>query len=134
MKSWILVILLSFPALLTKSEGLNPGPGIGEDIAAAIRSGNSVVLAKFFNATLELSVPGIENTMSKTQAEQIMKDFFVKNPVKSFKINHLGSSKDGSPYFIGTYVSAHNKSFRTFIQVKKIAEKYFIQQLQIELE
>ena len=97
---------LSNPAV----SGLELTAFSGEDIASAIRSANAPALAKYFNSSIDLSLPGNEITCSKAQAEQIVRDFFAKNPPKSFKINHQGASKDGSQFFIGTYVSAKGKS------------------------
>lgn len=105
-----------------------------EEVSNAIKAGNATMLAKYFNNTLDLVVPGQEITCSKTQAEQILKDFFQKNPPKSFKINHQGASKDGSQFSIGTYVSTADKSFRTYFLLKKSGANMLIQQLQFEAE
>lgn len=113
----------------------NPPIGtLQEEVSNAIKAGNATMLAKYFNNTLDLVVPGQEITCSKTQAEQILKDFFQKNPPKSFKINHQGASKDGSQFSIGTYVSAADKSFRTYFLLKKSGANMLIQQLQFEAE
>jgi hypothetical protein len=111
---------------------LNPND-ISNDIAVAIKNGNSKELAKFFNTSIDLTVPGNDETFSKAQAELIVKDFFQKNPPKSFTINHQGSSNDGSKYSIGTYVSSTG-SFRTYFLLKKVGNSFFIQQLQFELQ
>ncbi|NVO03349.1 MAG: DUF4783 domain-containing protein [Bacteroidetes bacterium] len=111
---------------------MNPDE-ISNDIAIAIKSGNSKELAKFFNTSIDLKVPSNDETFSKAQAELIMKDFFQKNPPKSFTINHQGSSNDGSKYSIGTYVSSTG-SFRTYFLLKKVGNSFFIQQLQFELQ
>ena len=127
----LLIILTAAPGL----SSLNVPPGdFQKEISDAIRSGNSVALGKFFNINLDLSLPGNENTYGKAQAEIIIRDFFSKNPPLSFTVNHNGSSKDGSVYFIGTYKSKQNKSFRTYCLVKKSGDKYLIQQLQFEPE
>lgn len=111
---------------------LNPDD-ISNDIAVAIKNGNSKELAKFFNTSIDLTVPGNDETFSKAQAELIVKDFFQKNPPKSFAVNHQGSSNDGSKYSIGTYVSSTG-SYRTYFLLKKVGNSFFIQQLQFELQ
>ncbi|MHC1706157.1 MAG: DUF4783 domain-containing protein [Bacteroidales bacterium] len=132
------IIIGYFLAGLVFTFGLSsalPAPGdIQKDISDAIRAGNVTVLARFFNSSIDLSLPGNENTYSKSQAEIIVKDFFTKNPPLSFTVNHTGSSRDGSVYFIGTYVSKVNKSYRTYCLVKKNGDKFLIQQLQFEPE
>jgi len=104
-----------------------------DEIVESIKDGNAKELAKFFNNTLDLNIPGNEGTFSRAQAEVVMRDFFFKNPPKSFKINHQGSSNDGSHFFIGLYTT-QKQSFRTYFLVKKVDEQYLIQLLQFEKE
>jgi hypothetical protein len=132
---YIPVFFLSLLLLCSASPPeYTPVATLQEEIGIAIKAGNAAVLAKYFNNTLDLVVPGQELTCSKTQAEQILKDFFQKNPPKSFKINHQGASKDGSQFSIGTYVSTADKSFRTYFLLKKSGTSMLIQQLQFEAE
>jgi hypothetical protein len=104
-----------------------------DKIIEAIQHGNAKELAKFFNNTLDLNTPENEGTFSKAQAEVVMKDFFSKNPPKSFKINHQGSSNDGSHFFIGLYTT-QKQNFRAYFLIKKVGEQYLIQLLQFEKE
>ncbi|MFH0865852.1 MAG: DUF4783 domain-containing protein [Bacteroidota bacterium] len=103
------------------------------DIAGAIKNGNSADVAKYFNTTIDLTVPDNEGTYSKTQAELILKDFFSKNPPSAFTVNHNGSSNDGSLYAIGTY-TADSGSYRTYFLLKKSGSGYLIQKLEFESE
>ncbi|MFC1732820.1 DUF4783 domain-containing protein [candidate division KSB1 bacterium] len=103
-------------------------------ISKTISSGNSKELAKYFSTAIDLTVPGYEGSFSKIQAEQIMKDFFEKNVPKSFKVNHQGSSKDGSRFAVGTLISSNNETYRTYFLLKKTKDKYNIQQFQIEAD
>jgi hypothetical protein len=114
--------------LLADSEGL---PGISENIASAIRSGNSKSLAIYFNSTIEITLPGKEGTFSKVQAEMVMRDFFIKNPPASFEINQKGSSSGGSQFIIGTYKS-NNKVYKTYMLLKPFDGQLLIQQFQFE--
>jgi hypothetical protein len=133
MKSKIIILLLvvshswSMP-LSAKSNGI---PGISENIATAIRSGNSKVLTTYFNTTIEITLPGKEGTFSKVQAEMVMKDFFSKYPPASFDINQKGSSSGGSQFIIGTYKS-NNKVYKTYLLLKPVDGQLLIQQLQFE--
>lgn len=135
MKKKILIICFlitaSFFTISTNYDSLPED--ITNDIAAAIRSGNTKQLAQYFNTTIDLTIPDNDGTFSKAQAELIVKEFFTKNPPKSFVINHSGSSNDGSLFSVGTYISGV-KSFRTYFLVKKIAGTFKIQQLQFELK
>ncbi|MCK4406381.1 MAG: DUF4783 domain-containing protein [Bacteroidales bacterium] len=128
----ISILLLSVITINSPAAAQTPDE-INENIANAIKTGNSKMLAEFFNSTIDISLPKNEDIYSKAQAELVIKDFFKKNPPKSFKINHQGSSDAGSKYIIGTYISSE-KIFRTYILLEKVNTKYLIQQLQFEVD
>ena len=73
----------------------------------------------------------VNGSYSKTQAEIIIRDFFKNIPVKSFTLNHQGSSDDGSKYIIGTYKTSSTE-YRVYILLKKLKDKLLIHQLQFE--
>ena len=108
-------------------------PDVVDDIAVAIRSGNAKELAKFFNANINLNIPENEGFYSKAQAELILKDFFSKNPLKSFTILHQGSSKDGARYAIGNMV-IEKGTFRAYFYMKKESGRYFIHEFSLSEE
>src|SRR5712671_5611400 len=105
-----------------------------EDIGGAIRSGDAKQLASYFANTIDLTIINKEDNYSKTQAELIVRDFFSKNPPKSFTMVHKGTSKEGTLYGIGTLTSIKGVNFRTSFYAKQSGEKYFIQELRFETE
>jgi len=105
---------------------------ISDNIAKAFKVGNAKDLASYFHTNIELIVLEKDGTYSKAQAEIIMKDFFTKNPPKEFSINHNGSSKDSSAFYIGSYKTASNNNYRIYFLIKSISGKFLIQQLQIQ--
>src|SRR5258705_11882140 len=86
---------------------------ICEEIGSAIRAGDSKQLASYFGNTIDLTIMNREDSYSKTQAELIVRDFFSKNPPKSFSILHKGSSKEGTLYAIGSLATTKGTVFRT---------------------
>lgn len=100
-------------------------------ISKAIQTGSSTELSKYFNNSIDLTIPASEGTYSKVQAEQILKSFFLKYPPVSFTINHKGNSNDGSLYAIGTYKSK-TQTFRTYYLSKPIEGQLLIHQLKFE--
>ena len=123
----ILLLLFFFAINITYSQAQ-----IDKSIIEAIKKGNSTELAKYFNTSIDLDVPGNDGTFSKKQAEIIIKDLFKKYPPKSFTIKQSGSSNDGSKFSIGIYKSTNNKSYRTYYLIKKVSGKYSIHMLQFE--
>ena len=106
--------------------------GTTDKIAGCIKTGNAKELASYFHTNIELTVLDNDGTYSKSQAEIIMRDFFVKNPPNSFTVNHKGASKDQTQFFIGSYKTSNNQELRIYILLKTYSDKLFIQQLQIQ--
>jgi len=127
----VLIMILFYFSL--NIQPISAQSSISADVSGAIKDGNSKDLAKYFYSSIDLTVPGNEGNFSKSQAEQIVKDFFSKNPPKSFVINHQGTSGDGSQFFIGTY-STVSASYRTYFLIKKFSDTPYIQQIQFELQ
>ncbi|MGD0712117.1 MAG: DUF4783 domain-containing protein [Bacteroidales bacterium] len=127
-----ILILITVTTTLMASFIISNTSEIISDIEKAIQSGNAANVSIYFNSTIDITVPKNEGTFSKTQAEMIIKDFFTKNPVKSFSINHKGTSNDGSKYGIGTYTSTSSISFRTYFLLKKADKNFLIQKLEFD--
>ena len=101
-----------------------------DEVVNAMKSGNAVQVARFFDNTVEISMPDKSNSFSKTQAEIVLKDFFTNNPVKGFEVIHKGENA-GSQYCIGTLVTK-NGSFRTTIFMKQKGDLQVLQELRFE--
>ena len=87
-----------------------------DDVIAAMKTGNSAAVAKFFDNSVEISMPEKSNSYSKSQGELVLKDFFASNPVKGFEVIHKGENA-GSQYCIGT-LQTKNGTYRTTIFMK----------------
>lgn len=132
---WKILPLLILAMVLLPFHSI-PEPGqddTNKQIVAALTAGNAAALSGYFNSMVDLGISGNEETYSKTQATQILKDFFTKNPVKSVKITRQGSSTDGSQFSIGEMQAGEGK-FRIYYLLKKVLGKFLIQQLQIQKE
>ena len=101
-----------------------------DEVVNAMKSGNAAQVARFFDNSVEISMPDKNNSYSKTQAEIVLKDFFTNNPVKGFEIIHKGENA-GSQYCIGTLVTK-NGSFRTTIFMKQKGNLQVLQELRFE--
>jgi hypothetical protein len=106
---------------------------VTEQINKSIKEGDASALSIYFNSSLDISLPDTDQSMSNAHATQVMKNFFKENPPKSYKVNHVGSSREATKYIIGTYKSI-NKSFKVYALLKLNGGKYLIVQLQFEEE
>jgi hypothetical protein len=96
----------------------------------AIKNGNAVELAKYFNTNIELSIPGQADIYSSQQAELIVKSFFGKHAPIGFMILHKGGN-EGSQYIIGKLTTSHG-AFRVTLLVKYRDNRPFIHQLRFD--
>lgn len=101
-----------------------------DEVIAALKTGNTAEIAKFFDNTVELNMPDKSNNYSKSQAELVLRDFFNTNTVKSFTVNHKGENA-GSQYCIGTLVTK-NGTFRTTVFMKLKSYKQLLQTITFE--
>jgi len=103
---------------------------IPENIIIAFQKGNSTMLLPFLNKNIELTIENNNNFYSKEQAELILKDFFNKNNITSFKITHQGE-KNNALFFIGLLIT--NKGiYRVTAYLKTNNNQKFIHHLRIE--
>lgn len=124
-------------SLILLSVALHPAfslSDIFENISQLIRSSDSRQISNYFGNNVDLTIINAEEVYSKAQAEQILKDFFTKNPPKSFSIIHRGVSKEGSKYAIGNYITINGNSYRTYVYVKTVGGAEQIQEMRFEKE
>lgn len=122
----ISAILILSGALVQEDETLN-------NISAAMKAGSSKELIKYCNDNLEIKINGKSTNYSKSQAEVVIKDFFMNNPPKNFRYIHHGSSPEGLKYTIGTY-TVSNGSYRVVMLIKKIGSNFRIDTINFSKE
>ncbi len=101
-----------------------------DEVIAALKSGNASQVAKYFDNTVEISLPDKSNSYSKSQAELVLKDFFSNSGVKGFEVIHKGENA-GSQYCIGT-LQTKNGSYRTTVFMKQKGDTQVLQELRFE--
>ena len=123
-------IIIALLAIVTTAFAVD----LYDEIGTAIRNGDARQLAIYFDNTVDVTILDKENVYSKAQAEFVIKDFFSKNPPKTFNIIHKGSSPEGTQYAIGNLVTENGKTLRISFYIKNAAGKSAIQELRIESE
>ena len=129
MKKFYLYILLAFASAQLFAQQEND---VFVPIGKYIQNGDFQKLSAWFANNLELEITGNTHDCSKTQATQIMKDFFIKYPPKTFSIIHK-SGKAPMKYAIGT-LTTESDNFRITLFVKTDTDGNYVQQLRIEKE
>lgn len=106
---------------------------IADDLALYFRQGNSREIAKSFAASIELILIDQEDVYRKAQAEQILKDFFLKNPPTKSSIVHRLSNNPNYRLTILSLICKTDK-FRVTVTMKKTSNVFLITELRIEPE
>lgn len=89
-----------------------------QEIVRALENRDARSVGKHFNSSVELIFSQSEGVYGKSQAEQILKDFFDKHGPDNFRYNHLHSiNKDNKQYFIGELYTAKG-NYRIHISMK----------------
>lgn len=110
---WLNLILTFFLWLSSPSLEENIEP-----IIAALESGSSSELARFFDSSISMNVNGQQGEYSKNQAEIVLKDFFKKNPSRGFSLVFQNENPGSISTYIGEYSSDPGK-FQVFIKVSQ---------------
>lgn len=101
-----------------------------DEVVNALKTGNTAQIVKYFDNTIEITMPDKSNSYSKSQAELVLKDFFNSNPVQRFEILHKGENA-GSQYCIGTLFTKSG-SFRTTVFMKQKGDRQLLQEIRFE--
>jgi len=99
---------------------------IGDDL----KSGDAATFAKWFAEDMEVDVMGNAGVCSRSQARQLMKNFYERYTPKSFSIVHMSGSLP-MRYCIGNLI-AGGERFRVTLFVKTQRETHQLQQIRIE--
>ena len=102
----------------------------GAAIASAFNAKNASALSNYLCNSVELVLPGVDNTYPKAQAHNQIAAFFAKQSPKSFEILHQGSRANVS-FIVGQLTTA-TSSFRVNMLFKKEGNILKIYQLRIE--
>ncbi len=109
------------------------GPeGTIKQVQSAIVAGDADAMASHFNSSVEITIPGAENSYSKQQGTFVMADFFKKYKPSGFEIIHQGHS--GATYYATGSTTTSGGNFDTNIFVKKTGESFLITQIRFEAE
>ena len=101
-----------------------------DEVVTALKAGNSTELSKYFDDSIELTLPDKSDTYSKAQAQLIVKDFFANNGVKGFELKHKGDSPGGH-FCIGT-LQTNSGNFRTNVFLKTKNDKEVVREIRFQ--
>lgn len=90
---------------------------LNDDIANALKQGNSTELVKFFAEKVSVKVLNQEDLLSKSQAQALIEDFFTKHKVKNYQTSHTSIVNSNQQFITGSMDTGNGK-FRISILVR----------------
>lgn len=120
--SIILIFFLSLGTLRAQQPEAIP------QVMEAIKAGSARELARFFAATVDITLEGKPGNYSKAQGELVLRDFFRSHPPDEFSVIHRGQSKGGQPFAIGQYKSGGD-TFRVWLKIRNSGNQQFIEEI-----
>ena len=120
-------VLVGMTALLL-SLSLLMAQEIPAGVITAFKRGSSQELSKYMGDKVNLVLQGRSTNVDKQKATAAMQEFFTKNKVSGFNVNHQGKRDESS---IGTLATT-NGNFRVNCFLKKVQNQYLIHQIRID--
>ncbi len=123
-----------FPVLILLTHFAQPAlfqGDIVDNIAQLFKSANTKEISKNFAPAVELSVNDNEDSYSKAQAEQILRDFFIKSPPVNSTVVHLINTNPNYRFGVLSLITKSGR-FRVAVTLKKTGNTFFITELRIE--
>ena len=99
-------------------------------VVVALNAGDAAQLSKYFDNRIDIGLPDKSDNYSRTQAEMIIRDFFINNGVRTFEIKHK-SEKAGTNYCVGT-LKTKNGDYRTTLFMKQKGDKQYLQDISFQ--
>lgn len=100
-------------------------------VEKAFNSANASEITSLGKEKFLVNILGKESVYSQSQATMVLKDFFQKKPVTSFKYTYKGKESGDEVMAVGSYDSK-GELFRVTLQFKKTGSEFKIERLSIE--
>ena len=110
MKALVLLFISLFSFSFTLKD-------LTDEVANSLKQGNASELVKHFAEKVSIKVLNQEDLLSKSQAQALIEDFFLKHKVKSYQTSHT-SIVNGDQQFITGSLETQNGKFRISILVR----------------
>lgn len=96
----------------------------------AFKKGSAQELSRYLGDKVDMVILNRPTNADKTTAEKSLADFFNRNKVSNFTVNHQGK-RDESSFMIGTLVTS-NGNFRVNCFFKRSSGGFLIYQIRID--
>lgn len=104
-----------------------------DDVVNVLNGSSIESIVKYFDNVVDITLNNNQSTYSKSQAEMVIRNFFSKNAVTSFKIKYKGNSADDQAfYLIGDMKTNGHGIYRVYLFFKIKGKDHYLQEMKIE--
>jgi hypothetical protein len=103
-----------------------------EALSSAMKSGNASAVARFFGPTVDLTINNSSSTYSRTQAEQVLREFFSRNQVRDFDVDYSGNSTSSNSSFTIGSLQTGTCKFKVYMLLRPADGGFVLKELRIE--
>jgi hypothetical protein len=119
-----LAVLLPSP-LLAQNNQIDP-------IIHALQTGNANGISKYFGPSVDITLNNTTSTYSNAQGCSVIRDFFEKNKVQGFEIQHSSNSTArSSTFMIGALITNQGR-YKVYLWLKPRDGEMIIKEIRFE--
>lgn len=122
---FLLALLLVFhPA---RAQGV-----VVDEVNNAMKSGNTGVIARYFDNIVDITINRNQSTYSSNQAEMVLKNWFLKNPPRDYDIEHSGTSSNNSAMYCVGSLNTSTGKYKVYMFFKHKGSDYVLQEIRLQ--
>jgi hypothetical protein len=106
--------------------------GLTEAIGNSLKAGDASGVSRYFGPAVDITINNSTSTYSRTQGELVLRDFFSKNPVHDFSIEHSGNSSDRPATFTIGNLNTGNGRYKVYMWLKPRDGGYVLKEIRFE--
>lgn len=101
-------------------------------VITAIEQGNVSALSSHLDENVEITIGDSDGSYPKSQATQVVDQFFNSNKPSDCNVVHSGSARDNGSYYCIGSLTAGGKKHRVYLFFKQSGNDYKIQEMRFE--
>jgi hypothetical protein len=106
--------------------------GQAEAIGAALKAGDASGISRYFAPSVNITINNSTSTYSRTQGELVLRDFFNKNAVRDFYIQHSNNASSGPKTFAIGYLNTSNGRYKVYLKMWQKDGGYVLKEITFE--
>jgi len=101
-------------------------------IGTALKAGDASGISRYFGPSVDITINSSTSTYSRTQGELVLRDFFAKNTVHAFNVQHSSNSSGRPATFTIGYLNTNNGRYKVYMWLKPRDRGYVLKEIRFE--